>query len=60
MRGKDNKNRWMQGSADVLNLVGIGRCDIIPNYQTYSNLDPTNIKYSTYKQSRDENLNVIE
>jgi hypothetical protein len=28
--------------------------------EAYSNLDLTNVKYSTYKQSREENLKVME
>jgi hypothetical protein len=28
--------------------------------EAYSNLDLTNVKYSTYKQSREDNLKVME
>jgi hypothetical protein len=28
--------------------------------EAYSNLDLTNVKYSTYKQSKEENLRVME
>jgi hypothetical protein len=28
--------------------------------ESYSNLDLTNVKYTTYKQSREENLKVME
>lgn len=32
----------------------------IQNTEAYSILDLTNIKYSIYKQSRDENLKIVE
>jgi hypothetical protein len=41
---------------DALKLIAISRSDRVPNYQAYSNLDLTKVKYSTYKHSREENL----
>jgi hypothetical protein len=46
--------------VDGLKLVGIGRRDRIPATETYSNLDLTNVKYSTYKQPTEKNLKVME
>jgi hypothetical protein len=45
---------------DALKLGGISRRDKIPTTEAYSNLDLTNIKHNTYKQSREENLKVME
>jgi hypothetical protein len=45
---------------DELKLISIGRRDRIPNYRGALDLDLTNVKYSTYKQCREENLKVME
>jgi hypothetical protein len=45
-----------------MRLSFLASVDVI-EFQTteaYSNLDLTNVKYSTYKQSREENLKVTE
>jgi hypothetical protein len=45
---------------DALKLVGICRRDWIPNYRGILELGLTNVKYSTYKQFREQNLKVME
>jgi hypothetical protein len=45
---------------DALKLVVISGRDGILKYRGISNLDLTNVMYSTYKQSREENLKVMK
>jgi hypothetical protein len=48
----DANFRWMRSSL----LASVE----FQTTETYSNLDLTKVKYSTYKHSREENLKVVE
>jgi hypothetical protein len=60
MREKTIKTDGHKFLLDALKLAGISRRDKIPYYRTKSNLDLTDVKYSTFKQSREEYLKVME
>jgi hypothetical protein len=53
----DDRNR-RKLLLDVLKLVDL--VDMLQTTEAYSNLDVTNVKCSIYKQSREENLKVME
>jgi hypothetical protein len=59
MRDERTEAEGCKLPLDALKLVGISRCDRIQITEAYSNLYLTNVKYSMYKQSREENLKVM-
>jgi hypothetical protein len=60
MRGRKTTERvGRKLLLDALKFVGISGRDRVPNYRGVFQLGP-NIKYSAYKQSKKENLKVME
>jgi hypothetical protein len=60
MKEKAIEVDWRKLLLDALKLVSSLGMIRVPPTKAYCNFDLTNVKYNTYKQSREENLKVME